>query len=206
MSPGNDWFTAAEVFLNGDYCPPFTTPTIRSIVDLGGNVGYATVFLGRMFPEASIDVFEPHPAHVGALRENIVLNEMRQRVSVHPFAAGASCRSFYLTDADTCSSLVSNSGNGSIPVEVIDWLAFAESRKIDMLKMDIEGAEYEILFDPRFEKLRIPVICVEWHVRAGEQRPSVPERLRSIGYRVTEGAERTIPNLRYAMVWAMLAD
>jgi len=204
MRYGNDWFTAAEVFLHGDYKPPFEMQEVRSIADLGGNVGYATIFLGRLFPNAFIDVFEPHPAHVAALKKNLILNRMQHRVSIHPNAAGAEHRSLYLTDADTCSSLVSHSGNGVIPVQVIDWLDFAKSRSVDLLKMDIEGGEYEILFDPRFEQLRIPVICMEWHIRNGECRPSAAERLRSLGYRVINRQERRLPEMRCVLLWAQL--
>lgn len=201
-----DFYTAGEVFCNRDYAVPFEPPRdLRTIHDVGGNVGYATVFLASQFPQARISVFEPHPEHVQQIKRNIALNSLEPRTTVYACAAGASSRKLYLTDAATCSALTSGQQSGAIPVEVIDWLDLAEKQQVDMLKMDIEGGEYEIIFDPRFEDLRIPYISMEWHIPPHSTRPSIAERLSAMGYAINLGAERQLPDgMRYGMIWARL--
>jgi FkbM family methyltransferase len=207
--PNNDWYTAAEIFLEGEYAAPFHIPSdLRTIHDLGANVGYATVFLANRFPQSHVDVFEPHPDHLLQLDLNIALNALQSRTTVHPYAVGAECRELFLTNSNTCSTLIGQKENGAVTVKVTDWLDFARRCEIDLLKMDIEGGEYEIVFDPRFDTLRIPYICMEWHVHSGTSRPDVAERLRTLGYTVYAGPERRLPDsgLRYGMIWARLEN
>lgn len=96
--PTCDWFTAAEIFLRGEYAAPFQVPSnLRTIHDLDANVGYATVFLANRFPQSRVEVFEPHPNHLRQIDLNIELNALQSRTTVHPNAVGASCRELLLT-------------------------------------------------------------------------------------------------------------
>jgi hypothetical protein len=59
--------------------------------------------------------------------------------------------------------------------------------QIDILKIDIEGGEYELLVDPRFSTLSIRTVVLEWHNSDG-----IPDggawsvsQLESLGYRTT---------------------
>jgi FkbM family methyltransferase len=201
-----DSYTAGEVFYNRDYLGPFQIPAdLRTIHDLGGNVGYTTVFLASRFPYSHTSVFEPHPDHVHQIKLNIALNSLQSRTTVYACAAGATSRKFFLTDAATSSTLTDSPENGAKLVDVIDWLDLAKGQRIDLLKMDIEGGEYEIIFDPRFERLRIPYIFMEWHIPPHSTRPSIAGRLSELGYTIKTGPERQLPTgLRYGMIWARL--
>jgi FkbM family methyltransferase len=201
-----DFYTAGEVFSSRDYVGPFQIPPdLRNIHDVGGNVGYTTVFLASRFPDSHINVFEPHPEHVQQINLNIALNSLQSRTTVHACAAGAASRKFFLTDAATCSTLTDSPEDGAKPVDVIDWLDLAQKQQIDLLKMDIEGGEYEIIFDPRFDHLRIPYIFMEWHIPPHSTQPSIAKRLSELGYTVKVGPERQLPNgMHYGMIWASL--
>jgi FkbM family methyltransferase len=201
-----DFYTAGEVFSSRDYIGPFQIPSdLRNIHDVGGNVGYTTVFLASRFPDSYINVFEPHPEHVQQINLNIALNSLQSRTTVHACAAGASSRKFFLTDDATCSTLTDSPENGARPIDVIDWLDLAQKQQIDLLKMDIEGGEYEIIFDPRFEGIRIPYIFLEWHIPPHSTRPNISKRLSELGYTIEAGPERQLPSgMCYGMIWAKL--
>jgi FkbM family methyltransferase len=202
--PATDLNTAMEIFFCGAYQPPrsLAAERMRMIVDLGSNVGYSIVYLSQMFPEARIDAFEPHPTHVRQIHQHVEANALRDRVTVYAVAVGARARRMLLSDAENRSTLVGESGVGRIEVPVVDWLALAAGQPIDLLKMDIEGSEYEILLDPRFEALSLSVanLVVEWH-RTPEHPDGGAElarRLQDLGYQVEPGVQ----NAEAGLLWS----
>jgi FkbM family methyltransferase len=203
--PTTDLETAMEVFFCHAYRSPRPLPAdrVRKVVDLGSNVGYSVVYLGREFPQATIEAFEPHPEHVRQINRHVEMNGLKDRVVVRTAAAGnRSCRMFLL-DAENQSVLVSREGPGRFEVSVIDWLEAAADQPIDFLKMDIEGSEYMILFDPRFARMNVANLAVEWHETP--ERPEggddIAELLQGLGYRVERGLHGELENLRFGLIW-----
>lgn len=203
--PATDAWTATEVFLLESYGPPKPITNVNRIVDLGANVGYSVLYFARCYPGAKIEAFEPHSAHIAQLKANLSANSLCDAVTVYPYAAGCSKQRLFLTDNETESKLVTEPVGRVLEVQVVDWFAFAAGQKIDLLKMDIEGGEYPILFDPRFEHLKVSHIVLEWH--ATSERPhadrEIMDRLVSLGYHVYAGTEKTIPSCRFGVLWAL---
>jgi hypothetical protein len=52
-------------------------------------------------------------------------------------------------------------------VDVVDIFDELSDRAIDILKIDIEGSEHPLLADPRFAKLRVRFLVMEWLVTTG---------------------------------------
>jgi FkbM family methyltransferase len=182
---------------------PLETDRIRKVVDLGSNVGYSILYFARTFPQATIEAYEPHPGHVRQISRNIAANGLEGRVALHAVAAGnQSCRMFLL-DAENQSALVSQEGPGRFEVAVVDWLAAAAGKPVDFLKMDVEGAEYEMLFDARFASLEISNIVVEWHETqahpAGGQE--VLDLMQRLGYQVECGFQDEFEGIKSGLIW-----
>ena len=93
-----------------------------------------------------------------------------------------------LTDAKSSSSLTDSFSSNTLPVEVIDFFPLLCGKHIDVLKMDIEGGEYEILADDRFAELDIGAIVMEWHSRGGgvEDKRWCERRLVGLGFAIEE--------------------
>lgn len=126
-----------------------------TFIDVGANVGIYTVFAAlRAGPEARILAVEPSPAALARLRCNVSLNRLAN-VVVEPVALGerAGPVSFKLDRR--------NIGNSSLvfaqdtaPADLIqvegltlmDLCARHHVSKIDAIKIDVEGAEDQILF------------------------------------------------------------
>lgn len=203
--PATDAWTATEVFLLESYASPKPIRNVNRIVDMGANVGYSVLYFARCYPGARIEAFEPHPAHIIQLKANLSANSLFDAVTVHPYAAGCSEQRLFLTDNEAESKLITEPAGRVLEVQVVDWFAFASGQKIDLLKMDIEGGEYPILFDPRFEHLKIPYIVLEWHTTTEKPHADheITDRLVSLGYHVYH---RQIPNCRFGLLWALQFD
>jgi FkbM family methyltransferase len=170
--------TAYEIFVSDVYrCPRSLDPaSIRRIIDVGSNVGYTLVYwCRRRFPMATIEAFEPHPRHFAVLQQTVELNGLGSRIRLHPVAAGTAAKLSMLVDADTASTLNARTRAdphlNSIQVRIVDFFEAVRGARIDLLKLDCEGGEYDILMDARFPLLDIGNIVLEW--RATDDRPEI---------------------------------
>lgn len=190
-----------EVFVRELYRVPagHRVENVRRIVDLGGNNGFSTLYLAGKYPAARVVAFEPHPRHCEQFAWHVEANGLQGRVRLVPAAAGVREDRMSLSDAGAGSSLVIPRGGKRFEVRVADWLAEIGTEPIDLLKVDIEGSEYELLADPRFAALEVRLIVLECH-EVPEQNltfETCVRRLQSLGYKTD-----VIPDGGCTMVWA----
>ncbi len=190
--PAEDYGAAREVFVDQNYDDPRKTGgPIRRVVDLGANIGCSCLYWVREYPGCTIEAFEPHPVHLSLLRENLRRNLLSDRVHVHPVAVGAHRASAFLTDQGLSSHVADNpQPEASHPVQMVDFYAVIGADSIDLLKIDIEGSEYQLMSDPRFLSLDAQTVVLEWHATAeypGETGGTwCRARLEDAGYQVGE--------------------
>lgn len=187
--PSHDYQTACEIFSDRIYDCDLDPGSVRRIVDLGGNVGYSCLFWCEKYPNASVLTFEPHPAHCRLLQWHLDKNGYANRVKLVASAAGVRAEIANFTDDDDGSAIVQDGLAGSMRVQVADVFQAVSDTPIDILKMDIEGSEYAILADPRFEALAARTECVllEWHARDEQGEAFCRDRLASLGFTVESG-------------------
>jgi FkbM family methyltransferase len=147
-----------EIFSQGEYQPPgVVLPKVASAVDLGANIGLFGAWLLGRSPDARVVGYEPDPGNAAVHRLAIEANGLSERWRLVEAFAG--------TKAGTTSftaglNAVSHEGEG-IEVRIEDVLpALVDA---DLVKIDIEGAEWPILADPRFRELRARVVVLEYH-------------------------------------------
>jgi FkbM family methyltransferase len=199
----NDSGVAREVFVMDWYNSRghLKADEIKFVVDLGANVGFSLLHWLVQFPQCRVLAFEPNPRLVPQVRRNLALNHFEGRVELLQAAAGASTRKMLLTDAGSSSSLTEEPSPTTHSVEVLDIFSLLSGKSIDLLKIDIEGGEYEILADPRFEGLDVKVIVLEWHRRtdAKADKQWCEERLKGLGFKIDE----FISEPTFGMLWAV---
>jgi FkbM family methyltransferase len=126
-----------------------------TLVDVGANMGYYSLLGARLVgTEGRVFSFEPNSVVREQLSRNVAMNGFTN-ISIRPEAmAGTSGElRFYISDVPEnsgISSLVPGSGLGSegkvVPaVSLDDFSRGLGTRKIDLLKMDIEGAELQVI-------------------------------------------------------------
>lgn len=198
-----DYGTAWQIFFRDDYESPVPIENVRQIVDLGANVGYSCLYWCHRYPNSRITTFEPHPAHLQAIQENLELNGWCDRVKVVGAAAGSRERTSYLTDGRSSSTVTEDPA--AFQIRVLDIFRELETTgTIDLLKIDIEGSEYEILSDPRFSTLDVRAIVLEWH-----KTPDHPDALPWCSQKLQNHAYQTYPGVEdpplAGLVWAFRA-
>ena len=201
--PASDVGVAWEVFGVQSYRSPrrLDRESIRSIVDVGANVGYTAIYLGFAFPLARIVAFEPHPEQVRLMRLNLAANELQCRVTVVDSAVATTDGMAYLTDSCGTSRIMLSPGPNCMPVHVLNFFDAVGGQRIDLLKMDCEGGEYPLLMSARFPELDIRTLVLEWH--ASPERPNaygeICTRLRSLGWSLEA---YQVPSCPVGIIWA----
>ncbi len=189
----------ASVWLGGVYdvvTTNFLRKAIRAddvFLDIGANCGTLTLVAASLINNGKIYAFEPAPTIRPRLQANIELNpQLKNIVKVVPLGLGlAKGQLFYHEDQEY-------RGNGAlqgisgIPVDVIsldEWVLLENIDKIDAIKIDVEGMEYDVLVGGKavlekyhplvyFETLPIFFKYTPHNIR------SIYEFLANLGYRI----------------------
>jgi len=197
----NDLGVAYEIFIHRLLMPPVWIPPerVKLVVDLGANVGMSCLWWLANYWRAQVIAFEPHPGHVAAARANIALNGYEPRIDLHQAAVGPAAATARISDAGAASTLSATGGSG-FAVEVLDLFAILAGRRVDILKIDIEGSEVWLLDDPRFAALDVGAIVMEWHQPDASGRGGrewCVGRLEGFGFRTYVASE----NGAFGMLW-----
>jgi FkbM family methyltransferase len=202
--PTNDLSLAHEVFVQQIYQPRLTKARdqVRLVVDVGANVGYSVVYFARLFPQAKIIAIEPNPINLKVLTRNVELNALQNRVSILKVAAGTSDGTIYLVERGATSFTTADVDLRGVKVSVADIFKQLAAERIDVLKIDCEGAEYPIIMDDRFAALQAATLLLEWH--ATEEHPAanreIHDRLCALDWKVEEGAQYWDQDIRDGLI------
>ncbi len=161
-----------KVWINREYSLPFDI-TPEFIVDAGANTGLSALYFAYLFPEAQIIALEPEPANFELLVANcagcpriypVHAALWKNSASVRIDSPGGDSWAFRVTEASGCE--VENAHENVAAVTIPQLLALHARDRIDLLKLDIEGAEREIFTPECREWLpKVGVIVIELHDR-----------------------------------------
>lgn len=139
------------------------------ILDGGANIGLAVLYWKRLFPGAQIKCFEPDPSALRCLRENIERHGLTG-IEVHEAALGAATREVWFELRGGAGGRLgerSEGGHGTM-VRQVRLREFLHER-VDLLKLDVEGAEVEVLEDCHDALGRVARLYVEYHKFCGQK-------------------------------------
>lgn len=143
-----------------------------TVLDIGAGFGDFSIFVAREHPRATVYAFEPLPESQERLRENLDLNGVGN-VRRFPWAVSGQAGTLLLKTATglsgqhTTAAPVERSVTEAVSVTAVTLdQIFADLGldRCDFLKIDCEGAEFEILFHASGETLRrIRHVAMEYH-------------------------------------------
>jgi FkbM family methyltransferase len=189
---GSDIAVFQQVFINADYASPHLPQDADVIIDLGANIGLTSLFFAAKYPNARIIAIEPDPGNFALLSSNLA--QISPRAMTLPIAIWSSDCELHVRRTDVNGNPLGDWGvqvgqsvpGASITVRgrsmgrLIDDL---DLQRIDIVKIDIEGAEKELFEASDLAWLEVVnMIIVETHERFRPGAHDAVLRLLDLGF------------------------
>lgn len=179
-----------EVLIRNEYTPKgFGIGEDDVVVDIGAHIGVFSVMAAKYAKNGKVYSFEPMPENFTLLKYNIRINGLKNIVAIMKAVSGKKGRrKLFIDDCTSAHSLYVKTKK-AIEVETTTFDGFVKEygiKHIDFLKMDCEGAEYDIFFNcPDRVFAMIDKIGMEYH-NIGKSRnlSSLKRLLKSKGFEV----------------------
>jgi FkbM family methyltransferase len=194
-----------QIFILEEYKSLRDLKNIHLVIDAGANVGLSSAYFLTCFPKATVISIEPDRANCEACRSNLRSYDIPSgRSIVIEGAIWSHCTNLSLSSnfadgRDWAKRVVERTQGGKEVVQAWDMTSILErqgGRPVDLLKIDIEGAELEVFGETAqlwLDKVRN--ICIELH--GPECRETFLKSLHDFRYDLSHAGELTIcRNLR----------
>jgi FkbM family methyltransferase len=165
-----------------------------TVFDIGGNIGlWSTLLAEAVGPSGRVETFEPVPPNIERLEENIGLSG-HQNVHINKIALGSKpgeITMYVPRDAGRSALAPESDHDARFPAKLVrldDFWIEAGSPRVPFVKMDVEGAEPEVLRGAhQFISTCRPVIITEINAQKlslmKEQKTAIHEILHTYNYK-----------------------
>ena len=176
-----------DIFVKRTLAFSSASPAPR-ILDCGANVGLATLFFRRLFPDARITAFEADPALFAMLDANLHANGAGAVDTRHAAVwTSTGTLTFHCEGSDSgmIGSLPGAVDGRATTVPSLRLRDVLDEGQVDLLKLDIEGAEDAVLADCEPVLHRVKALVMDLHEfdPSVRQAPRVLELLVRAGFR-----------------------
>lgn len=161
------------------------------VIDVGSHIGVFSVYASQFCRNGWIVSFEPINDNFRLLQDNVKLNKITNIKAFNVAVADKKDKvKIYHSDDQAAYTMYGN-GQNYTEVDAVPLKEIFDSNQVekcDLLKLDCEGAEYEILASLPDEYFgRIGKICMEYHpTKNGSERViELTTRLEKFGYKIT---------------------
>jgi len=171
--PSSDVETYKQVFIDQEY--DFLVKTQpKVIIDAGANIGLASIYFANKYPSAKIIAIEPEQSNFEMLKENVTpypnvipiqaaLWNKNEEINLIDPGHG---KWGFMTDMKNSSVSLPGKTCHKVTAMTIDKIMNDyDLKKIDILKIDIEGAEKEVFDDTSSWIEKVDSLIVELHER-----------------------------------------
>jgi len=193
----SDWPTFQQLFIREEYKTNLRF-TPKNIIDCGVNIGLSVVYFKKQFPDATVVGIEPETSNFRQAKKNTERLKNVELIQAAVWDKNANLKIVPGQDNGNWSFHVEEipvADKDSIPaVCIADLMKQFNMEEIDLLKMDIEGAELEV-FQNNYESWlpRTKVLMIETHDqdRKGTTAPFFA-RMSQYGFSVTIQGENFV--------------
>jgi FkbM family methyltransferase len=178
------------------------------IVDIGAGIGDFTVLAAQSAGRGTVLAFEPFPDSYRLLDQNLKLNGCTN-VRIQPMAvsgySGLQSIGVVAGDPLQTTTHVARQQGGAIAVPSVSLESILNQLRpnvCDLVKMDCEGAEFDILLSSPSEVVqRIRRIVLEYHDWPPNSHVTLVDRLISLGYCVKTSPNAVHSETGYLFAW-----
>ncbi len=187
-----------ELLLSDCYGLKSIRSPVKTVLDIGANVGIFCLAARQAFPTALIHAYEPNP-------------NLRDHLNVQAAASDARCFFEAVSRADgkvamelhpdSVQSRTVADPSGAVPATSFRTAVDRLGGAVDFAKIDCEGAEWELLELTETMK-RIRYLAMEYHLVDGRRHSDALEAVRAAGFRIT----RHDPAAAFGLIHAVNHD
>ncbi len=139
------------------------------IIDGGAYVGFSVIYFKTLFPSAKVIAFECDPEIFKTLEKNIADNQLSDVELVNSALAKENGEATFFGQGTDGGSLINNSGAHTIKVKTCKLSDYL-NQPVDFLKLNIEGAEFEVLAESENKLKNVSEMIIEFHSFKGEEQ------------------------------------
>lgn len=176
-------------------------PTNSTIIDIGANAGFFDILILSKLSNATIYAYEPLESNVTLLQETINTNRnISKKISIYQKGVTGAALPFLelfaedTTDNSVVASTFANFNKLNTKKIIVPCITLTEiindckTEKIDLLKLDCEGSEYDILYNtPSTLLQKINFLSIEVHDLDTDKNnlQALNKYLISLGYKTS---------------------
>jgi FkbM family methyltransferase len=153
------YIAAKDIFLHRIYDFNTTNPA-PTIIDAGGHIGLFTLYIKKRYPQAKITVFEPDTESIELLTKNIDANNIHNVDLVKAGLYKDDGEIDFGSDHSDGSSIFAKDKSTKVTVVRLSQYITSE---IDFLKLNIEGAELDVLTEIESKLPFVKEMVIEYH-------------------------------------------
>lgn len=171
-----DCFVRNEYFLRTAKLDPF-------IIDGGANIGDTLLYFKYYYPNAELLLFEPDKASCLFLKKNIKVNRIKNVLLIKKALSNKVAKIKFYPDKDIVGggrgSLLAERTNSKAVPAITTKLSKYITKPVDLLKLDIEGAETDVVSDLfKSKKLKfVKSMYIEYHHHINNKKDNLSEIL-----------------------------
>jgi FkbM family methyltransferase len=163
-----------------------------TVIDVGAHIGYFALLAAKLVgDEGCVCAVEPSIENLEFLRTNISNNGFCN-IAVHPYAAGRDnrTRAFQLTGSSDSHGFYAHPNTATVKTVNVEQrqLDAIVNGRVDAIKIDVEGAELEVLegMSGILNRNKNLILWAEWFPAgmrsAGREPTELPEALQRLGF------------------------
>jgi FkbM family methyltransferase len=183
-----------DLILDDEYGLTKLAKKPETVLDVGGNIGLFALWAGVNFPQATIHVYEPNPELLDSLENNA------KQVGATIYSEGMGGQDgtgAFIKNGESMVGQCEIAPTGDINLVSLRTAVERLGGSVDLLKLDCEGAEWEI-FDDLEPFKAVGMVRMEYHLtRPDRSLGWMIDRLTGAGFRLL----RLQPNQGYGIAW-----
>lgn len=179
------------------------------IFDCGAHIGVASVFFADKYPNSKILAFEPNPSSVVYYSQNAARYLESKQIELYQVALGSKKAIVQIHPTQEAGSLLAsthfNYPGPSVPVQCHTLSTYLNDHtKIDLIKVDVEGAEWDIIQDliDSNSLNKIDNLIIEFHERTMDtgKIDAFVSLISSHGFKFEVRSQKTVPMFNCSVI------